>query len=151
MIENKSNIESEESMGLFDLDNELPLESQIYIRHSLDIPRYVKTILADAKMSQSQLADKLGKSEAEISKWLSGRHNATLRTISKLEAALSLSIINPLIKIDRKLETRSYNEPIKNNPKTSTAPFIQSKTEAPPFLYPIMGGAGLSSKRVYNG
>ncbi|MCZ8286906.1 MAG: helix-turn-helix transcriptional regulator, partial [Bacteroidia bacterium] len=37
--------------------------------------------------------EKLGKSEAEISKWLSGTHNFTIRTLSKIEAELGESVI----------------------------------------------------------
>jgi len=48
-------------------------------------------------MSQKQLADSLKKYEAEISKWLSGTHNLTLKTISKLESVLPINIINPEI------------------------------------------------------
>ena len=39
------------------------------------------------------MAEELGKSEAEISKWLSGNHNFTLRSISKIETVLNDIII----------------------------------------------------------
>ena len=39
------------------------------------------------------LAEKLGKTEAEISKWLSGTHNFTLRSLAKIEIVLNETII----------------------------------------------------------
>jgi transcriptional regulator with XRE-family HTH domain len=36
---------------------------------------------------------KLGKSEAEISKWLSGLHNMELKTIAKIENALDEEVL----------------------------------------------------------
>ena len=47
---------------------------------------YVECLLSDKGLKQKDLADKMGKSEAEVSKWLSGTHNFTLRSIAKIEA-----------------------------------------------------------------
>ncbi|MFT3946155.1 MAG: helix-turn-helix transcriptional regulator [Agriterribacter sp.] len=43
---------------------------------------------------QKLLSEKMGKSEAEVSKWLCGVQNFTLTTISKLESAFGESIIS---------------------------------------------------------
>jgi transcriptional regulator with XRE-family HTH domain len=101
--EDLNNIESEDFPELVsDLDT-LPQDSKLYTQHVLNIPRYVKFTLSTLGLTQSDLAAKLNKTEAEISKWLSGKQNITLRTISKLEAALPIHIINPEIK--RLIET----------------------------------------------
>lgn len=76
-------------------------DTKIYISHSLSIAEYVSIKLGNTP--QKKLADDLKKTQPEISKWLSGTHNLTLRTISKLEAALDIEIINPeIIKFVRK-------------------------------------------------
>ena len=40
-----------------------------------------------------QLAQKLGKRPSEITKWLSGQHNFTLRTIAQLSAFFGESLV----------------------------------------------------------
>ena len=45
-------------------------------------------MLAQEGYTQKDLADKLQKRPSEISKWLNGDHNFTLRSIAKLEAEL---------------------------------------------------------------
>lgn len=50
-------------------------------------------VLQEKGWSQKDLAEALGKSTAEVSKWLSGSHNLTLRSIAKMEAALAADII----------------------------------------------------------
>lgn len=39
-------------------------------------------------ITKRQFARSMGKSESEVSKWLTGRHNFTLSTIAKIEVAL---------------------------------------------------------------
>jgi transcriptional regulator with XRE-family HTH domain len=45
-------------------------------------------------MTQKDLADLLGKKESEISKWMTGTHNFTIRSIAKIERALNVSIFD---------------------------------------------------------
>ncbi|MBK8969134.1 MAG: helix-turn-helix transcriptional regulator [Lewinellaceae bacterium] len=44
-------------------------------------------------MKRRDLAAALGKSESEVSKWLAGAHNFTLKSIAKLEAVLGEDIL----------------------------------------------------------
>lgn len=44
-------------------------------------------------MNQKVLAAKLGKKESEISRWLGGMHNLTLRNIARLNVALGSKVI----------------------------------------------------------
>jgi len=81
-----------------DIDN-LPLDSKRYVSNSFVIISTITKRLSHLGMSQKDLADKMGKTEPEVSKWLSGLHNLTLRTISKLEAALNITIISPSVNI----------------------------------------------------
>jgi len=99
MQKNKlEDIESEDFPELFDEIEQLPKDSRLYTQHVLNIPRYVKFTLNAKGLNQNFLAENLQKTDAEISKWLSGKQNITLRTISRLEAALGINLINPEIK-----------------------------------------------------
>lgn len=95
---NIQEIESEDFPELHKEVMQLPKDSKLYTQHVLNIPRYVKFTLSTLGLNQKYLSEKLNKTDAEISKWLSGKQNITLRTISKLEAALSIDLINPEIK-----------------------------------------------------
>ena len=44
-------------------------------------------------INQNTLAKMLGKTPSEISKWLSGTHNFTLKSIQKLESILGQPIL----------------------------------------------------------
>ncbi len=54
--------------------------------------RIIKTLRAQGK-TRRDLARLLGKSESEITRWLSGFHNLELKTIYKIEKALGVDII----------------------------------------------------------
>jgi transcriptional regulator with XRE-family HTH domain len=70
-----------------------PEESKIFVRKYGDIVVRVYQLLKEKGFTQKQLAGKLGKTPSEISKWLSGDHNFTLRSLVKLEAELGTDII----------------------------------------------------------
>ncbi|MEM9982341.1 MAG: helix-turn-helix transcriptional regulator, partial [Bacteroidota bacterium] len=70
-----------------------PESSKRFAKNSLDIIDTVHEILNGKGLTQKDLADKLGKSESEVSKWLTSLHNLTLKSITKLEAALGEDII----------------------------------------------------------
>ncbi len=64
----------------------------------LAVSERIKFLLEKKGLMQKDLADLLGKKESEISKWLSGSHNFTLRTISNIEAALDEEVlISPML------------------------------------------------------
>jgi antitoxin component HigA of HigAB toxin-antitoxin module len=72
----------------------LPPDSKIFVDKSIAIRHAVLKALHDRGMTQKELADAMGKSEAEVSKILSPMYNLTLRMICKLEAALKKTIIH---------------------------------------------------------
>ena len=45
------------------------------------------------ELSQKDLARRLGKTETEVSRWLSGTHNLTMATICKISAALDAEVV----------------------------------------------------------
>ena len=72
---------------------QIPNYVSIFSTKSLDIVDQINLILDRNGITQKELAKRLGKRESEISKWLSGGHNITLKTISKLEDVLNEEII----------------------------------------------------------
>lgn len=60
---------------------------------SVSIANRVYEILEEKGMTQKDLAHALGKTETEVSRWLSGTHNLTVATISKISVALGQDII----------------------------------------------------------
>lgn len=67
----------------------------LYVKHSFDIVDRIHEILKMQDKEQKDLAKLLGKSESEISKWMTGTHNFTIKTIAKMESVLGESIIQP--------------------------------------------------------
>lgn len=63
------------------------------ISWSFAISDKIAEILEEQGMTQKMFAKKMGKSETEISRWLSGTHNFTLRTLSKISAVLGADMI----------------------------------------------------------
>jgi transcriptional regulator with XRE-family HTH domain len=68
-------------------------DSQIFVDKSLAIAHYLQLLMQHQGLRQKDLAALMGKTEAELSKWLAGMHNYTLRSLAKLEAALGADII----------------------------------------------------------
>lgn len=69
-----------------------------FIKRETDLSFYivdrVAEILQSKGMTQRDLADLLGKNESEVSKWMTGTHNFTMRTIAKIENALKVPIFD---------------------------------------------------------
>lgn len=73
--------------------SETPEDTKIFVRKYGDIVVRVYQILREKGLTQKELAEQMCKSQSEISKWLSGDHNFTLRSLAKLEAELGAEII----------------------------------------------------------
>ena len=65
----------------------------IFVKQSFDIVDRIHQILIDQGKEQKDLAKLLGKSESEISKWMTGTHNFTIKTLAKIEAKLGEKIV----------------------------------------------------------
>lgn len=57
------------------------------------IANRIYAIMDERGMNQKELAKKLGKTETEVSRWLSGTHNLTIATIAKIATVLGDDII----------------------------------------------------------
>lgn len=56
----------------------------------------IDVILKEKGMTQRDLAEALGKNEAEISRWMRGTHNFTIRTLAKISNVLGTPIVGVL-------------------------------------------------------
>ncbi len=72
-------------------------EMKLQMDLSVSIANRIYEILESKGMSQKDLAKRLGKTETEVSRWLSGTHNLTLATICKISAALDENIVSVTI------------------------------------------------------
>lgn len=70
-----------------------PPEVQKQVDLCVAIANRVYDLLEERGMSQRDLARALGKTETEVSRWLSGTHNLTIATIAKMAAVLGDDII----------------------------------------------------------
>ncbi|MGJ8715259.1 MAG: helix-turn-helix domain-containing protein [Maribacter stanieri] len=69
-------------------------EIDIMVKHNLAIASKVARMLNEKSISKSEFAKKMGKSPSEVSKWLSGTHNFTIKTIAKIEYTLEEELIH---------------------------------------------------------
>lgn len=79
------------------IDN-TPEEVNIFVDWYTDIVIRINQILREKGISQKELAEGMNKNSSEISKWLSGEHNFTLRSLAKLSAQLG----EPLLEVPKK-------------------------------------------------
>ena len=75
----------------------IPEQTKRLARISLDIASQINSILKRKNITQRELASRLNKKESEISKWLSGNHNFTIKTLASIETILGEEIISVLI------------------------------------------------------
>jgi ribosome-binding protein aMBF1 (putative translation factor) len=73
--------------------NKISKEIDVFVKQSFDIVDRIHEILVAQGKEQKELATLLGKSESEISKWMTGTHNFTIKTLSKIESILGEKII----------------------------------------------------------
>ncbi|MCF6408041.1 helix-turn-helix domain-containing protein [Chitinophaga filiformis] len=76
-----------------DAINALPAHAIERAAMSLEVADRIHAILEKKGMSHKDLAQALGKSESEISKWMRGTHNFTFETIAKINMALGTKLI----------------------------------------------------------
>lgn len=72
---------------------QVPEDVKMELDVSFALADKIDAILKEKNISQKQLAKKMGKTEAEVSRWLGGTHNFTLRTIAKISKALGVKLI----------------------------------------------------------
>ena len=68
-------------------------EMKLQMEMSVAIANRIYEILESKGMTQKERAQRLGKTETEVSRWLSGTHNLTLSTVCKISTALGEEIV----------------------------------------------------------
>lgn len=79
------------------LDN-TPKDVDIFVDWYADLVVRINQLLRENNISKKKLAEKMDKKPSEISKWLNGEHNFTLRSLAKLSAELG----EPLLEVPKK-------------------------------------------------
>lgn len=74
----------------------------------VDVANRIYEILEEKNMSQKDLARLLGKTENEVSRWLSGTHNITFATLAKITCALDTDIIMVTGKTIKTIKYETY-------------------------------------------
>ena len=72
-------------------------EIQKQVDMQVMIANRIYDLLEQKGMSQKDLAQKLGKTETEVSRWLCGTHNLTMATLAKIAVALDDDLIMPTV------------------------------------------------------
>ena len=73
--------------------SQVPNDVRMELDMSFALADKIDMILKEKNISQKQLANRMGKTEAEVSRWLGGTHNFTLRTIAKISDALGVELL----------------------------------------------------------
>lgn len=114
--------------------NNTPKEVEIFVRMYGNIIVRINELIKDKGLTQKALAEGMKKSPSEISKWLNGEHNFTLRSLAKLEAELG----EPIIVVPKKetfkevsQKTLQLKTPIAQKPKETA--FTSGKTQTESF------------------
>ena len=68
-------------------------EMKLQMELSVAIANRIYEILEAKGMSQKDFARLMGKTETEVSRWLSGTHNLTMATICKISSALDADVV----------------------------------------------------------
>jgi transcriptional regulator with XRE-family HTH domain len=76
-----------------------PTEVKIYVDLYADIVVRINQLLKEKGITQKKLAEMMEKKPSEISKWLSGEHNFTLKSLAKLSAELG----EPLLEVPKRI------------------------------------------------
>tara|TARA_B110000208_G_scaffold179674_1_gene228685 strand:+ start:505 stop:879 length:375 start_codon:yes stop_codon:yes gene_type:complete len=63
------------------------------VKRNLAISYKVREILSGRNLSDKDFSKMLNKTQSEVSKWLSGSHNLTQKSIIKMEIALGVQLI----------------------------------------------------------
>jgi len=63
-------------------------------RNRMMVAAKIADTIRSCNMNQKQLALKMGKTESEVSEWLSGDRNFTLDTLTEIEYALNVSLLD---------------------------------------------------------
>lgn len=70
-----------------------PQDVKIFVDWCADLLVLINQLLREKQITKKELAEKMDKSPSEVSKWLSGEHNFTLRSLAKLSSELGVKLL----------------------------------------------------------
>lgn len=73
------------------------MANKSWLRYSQMIAMMMLDRMEELELTQKSLAEKMGCSQQYISRVLKGRENLSIETISKIESALELEILEPAL------------------------------------------------------
>jgi len=83
-------------------------EDKRFVQKNLEISNQISEILKNKGLTQKKFAQMMGKQESEVSKWLSGLHNLTLKSVTLMEAYLNEEIITTPLEASGKYAKVNY-------------------------------------------
>jgi transcriptional regulator with XRE-family HTH domain len=110
----------------------IPQDVKIYVDLAFKLADQIDFILKKQGKTQRELAQELGKSESEISKWLTGEHNFTIRSIAKLQAILKEPIVLFPFEVEKKIEAQMHVFVFSGTPSSITTAVVGKKKAVSP-------------------
>lgn len=92
-----------------DFQSRIAPEDKQFARKLLDLVDALHLALDRLELSQKYFANVMGKSESEISKWLSPGHNFTLKSIAKIEAQSGIDLLQTKLRFEAHYEATAEN------------------------------------------
>ena len=74
---------------------EVPADVKIEVDLSFAIANRIDALIKKKGLTKKEFADSIGKRPSEVTKWLSGQHNFTIRTLAMLSAYFDKGLIVP--------------------------------------------------------
>ena len=74
---------------------EVPANVKIEVDLSFAIADRIDALIKKKGLTKKEFAESIGKRPREVTKWLSGQHNFTIRTLATLSAYFDESLIIP--------------------------------------------------------
>ena len=71
-----------------------PQDVKQRIDWSFQIADKIDNVLKERGITQKEFAKQIGRSEAEVCRWVGGTHNFTLATLAKISSALGVPLIH---------------------------------------------------------
>ena len=84
--------------------DETPKDVDLFVHWYADLLVRINQLLREKNINQKELAEKMDKKPSEISKWLKGEHNFTLRSLAKLSVELG----EPLLEVPKRSSEPSF-------------------------------------------
>ena len=74
---------------------EVPADVKIEVDLSFAIANRIDALIKKKGLTKKEFADSIGKRPSEVTKWLSGQHNFTIRTLAMLSVYFDEALIVP--------------------------------------------------------